>query len=398
MKTTARVLALLLAAVLAIGCLAGCHGKDAVVASCTANGKTHKMTSGQYAFALIVADSEARTKVSEALTDAEKNAGTEIDYFSKTIDEKPYAEWVEARAEELIREYFYVASAFDKNKLELSESDATGKESYLSYLWSLSGYQYVCEPNGVSYDSFVAAEDVLIYQRNTLFNYLYGPDGPDPVSDETLIEAMQEHFAVADVITLDPSTLKEEAEEGEETAEQTEEEKEAETAALKEKAQAQLQGYADRINAGTSFSVIYYEFNGTEPPEETEEASESEESQPQDSLATVYGDEDTSASNDLYAKVKECEAGKATVVETDDGTYALILRLEITADPYYAESLHDECLYLLKNDTFTELIQTESKKLDVTINSFERDYISVKKIDYTQYQEYLNALYSQYGS
>ena len=396
MKTSLRVLALVMATLLALGCLAACHQKDAVVASYTANNKTYTITSGQYAFALILADSEARSKVSEELTDAEKNAGTEPDYFSKSIDGKDYATWVTERAEQLIREYFYIASNFDKYKLELSESDSTSKDSYLAYLWSFSGYQYVCGPNGVSNDSFVSYETVASYQRNTLFRHLYGADGIDPVSDETLVAALGEHYAVADVITLDPSTLKETT--GEE-AEQTEEEKEAETAALKEKAKAQLQGYADRINKGVDFSVIYYEFNGTEPPEDTENPDDTtEESKPQDSLAAVYGDEDTSATNDLYAQIKECEVGVPTVVETDSGTFALVLRKDINADPYYMESLHDEVLYLVKGDEFTETMETEAKKLDVTINNYERDHISVKKIDYTEYQAYMSSLYSQYGN
>ena len=408
MKTFARVLALMLAALMAFGCLAACHGKGAVVATYTANGKTYSLTSGQYAFILIIADSEARSKVSEELTDAEKNANVEIDYYSRTVEEKDYVTWVEDRADEIMREYFYVASEFDRNDLEIAESDATSKDSYLAYLWSMSGYGYVCEPNGVSYDSFADVETVLIYQRNALFDYLYGPDGPDPVSDEEKAAALQEHFAVADVITLDPSSLKEEeetteAEDGEETeeVEQTEEEKAAEEAALKEQAQKQLQGYADRINGGVDFSVIYYEFNGTTPPEEStsseDPAEQAEELKPQDSLAAVYGDEDTSASNTLFAKVKECEIGKATVVETDDGKYALVLRQDITADPYYAENLGKEILSLLKSDTFTDTIKTDGAKLDVAVDSFERDHIKVKKIDYSEYNEYINALYSQYG-
>lgn len=397
MKTSARVLALLTAVLLAIGCLAACHGKDAVVATCTANDKTYTLTAGQYAFALIAADSEARTKVGENLTDAEKNAGTEIDYFSKSIDDKDYVTWVEERAEEILREYFYITSEFDRAGLELSESDATSKDSYFSYLWSMNGYQYICEPNGASFDSFTAVESVLSYQRNTLFNHIYGAEGTDPVSEEDKTAALLEHFAVADVITLDPSTLKETPAEGEETPEQTDEEKEAETAALKEQARAQLQGYADRINNGVSFSVIYYEFNGTQPSEEEEEEDPADHKHPQDTLATVYGDEDTTVSNALFAKVKACEVGKATVVETDDGKLALVLRQEITDDPYYADDLADEILSLLKGDEFDEQIKAGGKKLDVQINDYERDHIKVKNIDYSAYNEYMNALYSQYG-
>lgn len=428
MKTFARVLALMLAALLAFGCLAACHGKDAVVATYAANGKTYSLTSGQYAYLLLVADQEARSKVSEELTDAEKNAadnGTEIDVFSKTLDDKDYVTWVKDRAVELIREYFYVASEFDRLELELSESDAGSMESYFSYMWSMYGRQYLCEPNGCSYDSFKAVQTVLLYERNTLFQYLYGPDGPDPVSDEEKTAALEENYVLADVITLDPSTLKEEEEttetgetgETEETeeTEQTEEEAAAEKAALLEKAKAQLQGYADRINGGTAFSVIYYEYTGTTPPEETEDpdassagtgseepAEQTEELKAQDPLAAVYqadsGDDvDASASTNLYYKIVDCEIGKATVVETNDDKVALLLRQDITADPYYAQQYKDNVLDILKGETFNDTVSEGGEKLDVTVNDYERDHIDVKKIDYTQYNAYINALYSQYG-
>ena len=424
MKTFARALALMLAALLAFGCLAACHGKDAVVATFDANGKTYSLTSGQYAYILLVADQEARTKVNEELTDAEKNAadnGTEIDVFSKTLDDKDYVTWVKDRAEELIREYFYVASEFDRLKLELSESDAGSMESYFAYMWQMYGRQYLCEPNGCSYDSFKAVQTVFIYERNALFEYLYGPDGPDPVSDEEKTAALEENYALADVITLDPSSLMEEAEtteteESEETeeVEQTEEEKAAEEAALKEQATAQLQGYANRINGGTDFSVIYYEYTGTTPPEETEDpdtssaattsedpAEQTEELKAQDSLASVYSpdsgdDVDTSASTNLYYKVVDCEIGKATVVDTNDGKVALILRKDITADPYYAQQYEDNVLDILKGDTFDDTVSEGGKKLDVSVNDYERNHLDVKKIDYTKYNTYINSLYSQY--
>ena len=75
MKRISRVIAAVLAAVLMLSAFAGCHQKDAVVATYSANGKTYKLTSGQYAYAMILAESEGRNLVTEKLTDEEKKSG-----------------------------------------------------------------------------------------------------------------------------------------------------------------------------------------------------------------------------------------------------------------------------------------------------------------------------------
>ena len=137
MKRISRVIAAVLAALLMLSAFAGCHQKDAVVATYSANGKTYKLTSGQYAYAMILAESEGRNLVTEKLTDEEKKSGKEIDFYKKTIEKKKFADWVTDRAEELCREYFTIASSFDKYKLELSDSDKEGKDSYLSYQWQM---------------------------------------------------------------------------------------------------------------------------------------------------------------------------------------------------------------------------------------------------------------------
>ena len=391
MKTSKRLLAVLLAAVLTAACFVGCHKKDAVAATYTANGKTYSMPAGEYAMAVILADNEGRGKVNEELTDAEKNAGN-IDYRKKTIDGKKFEDWVNARAEEIVYQYFYYAAEFDKNKLELSESDTESMNSYLSYQWSLSGYQYVCEPNGVSFDSFKAFETVYSYQRNALFTYLYGDNGPLEIPQDDRTACLVEKFALADVIEVDPSTL---AEEGENSDELSDEEKDALKETLKERAKTLLEGYADRLNKGEAFSAIYYEHTQTEPEEE--ETTDGETSQPQDSLAKLYGAEGTSVENDLFETVLECEAGVATVKETESGSFLLILRLDVTADPYYPETYNDELLYLLKNDEFDKTVETDVAKLEVNLNRYECDYIKPSKIDYTEYNTYMASLPSQYG-
>lgn len=398
MKTSKRLLAVLLAAVLTAACFVGCHKKDAVAATYSANGKTYSLPAGEYAMAIILADNEGRGKVNEDLTDAEKNAGN-VDYLKKKIDGKKYEEWVVDRAQEIVKQYFYYAAQFDKNKLELSESDAESMKSYLSYQWAMSGYQYICQPNGVSYDSFEAFETIYSYKRNTLFTYLYGDNGPKEIPQADRTACLNEKFALADVIEVDPSTL---AEKGEDITDSslTSEEKKALTKTLTERAKALLNGYADRINKGEDFSAIYYEHTKTKPEEEKEKEEETGDEtkpKPQDSLAKLYGDEGTSVESSLFETVTDCAVGVPTVKETESGSVLLVLRKDVLADPYYAETYNDETLYLLKSDEFDKAVQDETGKLNVEFDRYECNYIKPSKIDYTEYNHYISSLYSQYG-
>lgn len=389
MKKMQRFFAVMLAAVLTVTVFAGCHQKNAVVASYTADGKTYELTSGEYAFAMILAESEGRNLVSEELSENEEDT-TDIDFYKQTYENKKFADWVVDRAEELCRQYFQVAASFDKYELELSESERSTMESYLSYQWQLSGYQYICEPNGVSYDSFLSFQEVFSYKRNALLKYLYGTDGPKAVGDEELTKALTDNFALADTIQVDSTEL-------------TEETSEEALSAAAQQAKAQLQGYADRLNAGESFETIYKEHNPEEETEQAEaetdedEGEEEETLEPLDKLATLYGSEDTSAANDLFEQVSGCEVGVATVLEGDDGVYTLVFRQDLTADPYYAENYTNEVLYILKNDEFSEDLDEEGAKLDVKFNSYERNYIKPKKIDYSEYEAYISSVHSSYG-
>ncbi len=420
MKRFSRILAALLAAVLTLTLFAGCHGKDAVVATYSANGKTYDLSSGEYIFAMILADSEARNLVAEEMTDAEKNSSEEIDYAKKTVDGKKFYDWVDQRTEELCQEFFQISADFDKNKLKLSDSDKEGMDSYLSYQWQLSGYMYICEPNGVSYDSFKSFQEVFTYQRNTLFKYIYGEGGPKEVSKDDIAKSLTDNFTIANVLEIDSTKLA--ADSKKESLEKA-----------KNDTKAKMEGYLTRLKAGESFKTIYDEYQAEQKKEEestssnatssnatssdatssnttssntassnvtssaaTSSGSEEEEIKPLDELATLFGSEDSSAANDKFKDIMKCEIGTPTLNEKD-GVFTLIIRKDIAADPYYPENYNDEALRLIKNEEFTADLEKKADKLEVEFNSYERGHLSPKKIDYSTYQQYLYSMYNNYG-
>lgn len=416
MKRISRVIAAVLAALLMLSAFAGCHQKDAVVATYSANGKTYKLTSGQYAYAMILAESEGRNLVTEKLTDEEKKSGKEIDFYKKTIEKKKFADWVTDRAEELCREYFTIASSFDKYKLELSDSDKEGKDSYLSYQWQMSGYMYICEPNGVSYESFASFQEVFSYQRNALLKHIYGEKGPKTVSKDDLTKSLTDNFVLANLLEIDSSRL---------VKEDTDEAKEA----AKKEAQDKLNGYVDRLKLGETFKTIYDEYAAEQkakeeadkkPTSSTTASSEAtssesassetgsantssttssegkEELKPLDELASLLGSEKSSTASEIFKDVAKCENGVPTVIEKE-GVYILVIRQDITADPYYTENYTNEALIILKGDEFDSNLAKDAKKVEIEFNNYERNHIKPQKIDYTLYQQYVASMYGNYS-
>ena len=81
MKNFKKIIALALAALMLLS-FAGCHKKDEVAVTIG----DVEFTSAYYMCALINADSEAKSKVYENLTEEEQQSG-DIDYYSKKIDD-----------------------------------------------------------------------------------------------------------------------------------------------------------------------------------------------------------------------------------------------------------------------------------------------------------------------
>ena len=91
MKNLKRIIAAALVSVMALSFTA-CHKKDETAVTV---GKV-KFTSAYYMCALINADSEAKSKVKESLSDSDSK--TDIDYYSKKVEDKDFVKWVKDTA------------------------------------------------------------------------------------------------------------------------------------------------------------------------------------------------------------------------------------------------------------------------------------------------------------
>ncbi len=423
MKLFKRTAAVLLAILLVIGCFAGCHGKDAVVA--TANAADESVISvpaGVYLAMLLNADSEARNLVTEKLGE---NATGDINFAKEKITtddgtEYKFNDYVKMRADEICRSYISTHYLFLKNGCTLTETEESTMTSYVQYQWAYYGGSYLYLPNGVSYESFLQYMRVISYERSNLFDFYYDNGGEKEPSQDTIKKGLEDNFLIANVIEIttkdsDNKTLTEE--------------KLAEL-------EAKLQEYADRINGGEEFKSVNDEYEAEKKVAEEEakneeetsseatsseaassettssEAASSEETtsseatsstvtdptkpQPEDSLAKLYGSSESSAASDLFTEFNKLEIGKATVVKGTDGYYRMVVRKDIHADEYYYTELKNEVTRILYAEEFEKFLDEEGKKIEITYDNYELDYLKPSKIDYEQYQAWYASMTQGY--
>lgn len=357
MNICKKIAAFVTAAAICFG-LVGCHPKNEV--ALTIGGIDY--TSSFYMCALLQADGEAKGKIQEAYQEEDEDADvTDIDYYKEKIDGEKFEDWVKARALELCRTYAYVETICDEKDIKISGEDLETAESYANNYWNAYGYSAYYGANGVSYDTF---KEFFTYSSlmQTYFLSIYGKEGTEPVAEADVKAALSEKFALANSLTL---SLKDES------GNALSEEKVAES-------KTKLEGYKARLDKGEAFKTIYEEENG----EQSADTSTTEEEKPQDTLAQVFGNEDTeSYASDYYGDIAALKVGETKIIEDEENAQLLlVLKKDIMADPYYLNNMYDYILNLLKFDAFEEQMQEKSLELEFKENKFATGRFKVKKI------------------
>lgn len=348
---------------------AGCHKKDEIAVTIG----DVEFTSAYYMCAFVTADSSARQKVSESLTEAEQTSGN-VDIYSKKIDGKKYADWVKATALDELRKIAAYKTLCTANKVELTAEQKTEAAQMAAYYWSSYGYQSLLEPNGVSEKTY---NDYMLdsYYSSVYFEYLYGKDGKQEISADDVNKSLIENFEIANVLEGSYKT--------QEGADLTDKEK----ADLKAKFEAYVNELKDNKR---SFEEIYKEYNKVadekEEADKTEDGEEKE-LEPLDKYASLLGSDKTDYKSDHFKTVKEMTVGEIKLVELEDKSGIVILvRKDISADPYYLENLDITVRHILKGDEFDKNIEAEAKKLTLKENTFATGQFKVKKIVYPEQQ------------
>lgn len=363
-----KKIAAVILAVMMVMSVAACHPKDEIAV--TVDGV--EFTSAYYMCALIFADSEARSKVDEQLaekSDDEKatTSATDVNYYKQKIDKKNFVDWVEDRAIENLKQIAAYKIKCEENKVEIEEDVMNYAEQYASYYWSSYGYSSLLEPNGIS-EATYKKYMVDTYYSSAYFEHIYGEGGEKEISADEVNSTLLENYLIANMIDVSTGSMEDD-----------------EKTSTKEK----LDGYVTALTAGTkSFEEIYHEYYGTDPEEahpDTDEETEEGEA-PLDSHASILGSEDTSSyASDYFEIAKAMTVGEVKLVEKEDKSgYVLLVKQDISADPYYANNLDLAVRNLLKGEEFEEEMKSYAKDLKTDINSYAVKQFKVKKIKYPE--------------
>lgn len=350
MNIIKRVSAVLLIAVMAISA-AGCHKKNEVAVKAG----DIEFTSAYYMCVLINADAEAKSKVKEDLGDDADTS--DIDYYSKKVEGKKFVNWVKDTALENIKKLAAYKSLCKENKLEIDEETKTNAETYANYYWTNYGYSNYYEPNGVS-ESTYKQYMLDSYYSNLYFDHLYGAEGEKAVSAEDVRTAMLENYVIADMLNASYSG-------------KTDDEK----AELK----AKFEGYETALKNGTmTFEQAYKEQNSST---DDTESTDSETAQPLDKYASVLGSDKTNYTSDYYEDAKAMAVGEVKLITLDnDAGLLLMVKQDISADPYYTENLDSGARHVLKDDEFNAALNEYIKGMKIEVSKYAINQFKVKKI------------------
>ncbi len=413
MKIFKCIAAVATAAALALT-VTGCHKAGEVVATYD----DIKVTSGVYLYMLLDADSAARDEVDSQTGDA-ANTSTNRDYSKTTVttpDGKKvkFYDYVKAEAKDGIYQYIATEVLAKKYKVTLTDEDKASLASIDSY-WD-AYYAPTLEKNGIginSYKDYVRNAQLL---RPALFTAIYGKDGDKAVSADEIQKYIDANFCIANVITSEFSTTDADGV----TSTLTEDQK--------KEALELLNKYADRLNKGEDFETIYHEWEETQKAEEESNSSNTsstvsstatsstttsstaasstatssetatssdatssgeekeEEKKPLDEHATLlysaeFADEAGYVASENFDDILAMKTSEVKVIE-NDGNYKLVVKGDINADPYYADTLDEAIRSTLKSDEFLDLLESEAKKLGIKFDEGELRYLNPKKIKY----------------
>ncbi len=405
MKIFKKAVALLLC-VAFIFTLAACHGKDEVAIS----SGDYEITSAMYSYYLVIADSEAKSKVDESADTEAKG----FSYYKQTIDGKKFEDYVKDLALEKCLYHITLQKLADEAGVKLDDETASGYKSTAEYYWNY-GYSTVMTENGVAYSTYekIMLNDALYA---LLFENKYGEKGKEAISDKDIAAALSDNYAGVYMLSINYS-----------------DDENADTEELKE----ELKKYQDRLDKGEDFAEVKADFDAAQEAKEEAEENESsstgsssqtdstsstesssetdstsstessskdesssdessstttssdekeEEPTPEDaniSVLTSYEDTYSGVATyfEKFANVKKLEQGKTEIIDDDENKVMyLVMKKDVTKDKYYLDELTDEIRYLLKGDAFDEFLDDYSEKLEYTVNDFAIGQFKVKKI------------------
>ncbi len=337
-NTVKKVFTALLAAVLCLS-LAGCYSENK---TWSAKKGDDTLPIGAYIFYLNSAYSEARGKVS---TETDVLEG-QIKYekTGETLDGKT---WVENRALDYVRAYYYVNDKFDELGLEFTEEDKSDAQTNTDSMWSY--YKTTMEDLGIAKESYHLAFTVYNAKYQRVMEAMYGEGGEFEVSQDELKDYFTENYYSYEYFY---APLTKTDDDGNSVNLSDEE---------KEEVKSRLEAYVTKVNAGeTTLEEAASQY--------AEESSDSADSTTYQAPSPVLKENLTDES--IKDALKNGEDDKAALVESSTNYY-VVLKHNIA-------------------DKFTETVEDETQKTSVIANMKGEEfaeYVTEQEVEGLEFNE-----------
>ena len=321
--------------------------------------------------------SSAQSKIREEQPDLDTSA-EDFSYMKQTVEGISFSDWVNNETLANCRRYMAVERLFSENGLTLTDEELNTINSNVKSLWTEENAyaQYIFGVNivGEYYESLGIGEqsykdfNINSTKSTDLFDYLYGEDGPEAVTDEEKANYIKENYAAVNYFEYD-------LENG-----------------------SGAQSYADRISKGESYEEVYADYQEDKQREdiqaEMDTAKENGEEYTGDSLDSVSVDaaetdsllqvikkDSTSPSEDFVKQVFEMASGDIKVISVTSGegddaqtTEYVVTKADISEHTDLTESYDDEIIHGIKDDIFEATLKEKGDSFTLTEDSSKNLY------------------------
>lgn len=411
MRKISRIAALMLAIVLIASVAIGCHKKDEIAYKIG----DYEFTSAMYSCVLSVSASDARSAISEFVSNEGKSTEN-IKYEEYKFNDKgevskdgtvSYKDYILNKTMTTLKQYVAVEELLSEKKLTVDADYIEEAKVQASYYWYVgcdySTYEYYAaygvdpsgyfspyatffEQNGVGYSTY---EKYMVneYKYNFLFDKIYGEKGEKEVPKTELTEYLNKHYAIADSIDLSTADS-----EGKALSDAKKKE-------VKEKADKLL----EKLKKGEKFDKVYNDYqeslkttsssSSTTTSSKTSSASSTATSSAATSsgvkeytpeaYVNVFGDKETTYENDLFDEVYKLKLNEFAILEDKDALcYKVVARRDILKEEYWLKNFRASITFTLRQDEFDKTLADKTANVSVTADEFALKPFTVEKIKF----------------
>lgn len=354
-----------------------------------------EINAGVYLWFVNAAMDDAQTIVDGQLTDMGTSASKieNFSYFDYKVEEKPFAQYVEEKTLELVKQHVAIEKKAEELGLSLTDEEKNVIKENAKDLWKteITYYGYSTgvtygenyENAGISRQSYTQVQ-LVNSLRNKLFDKYYEENGLTPTDQKDIDVYFADNYGRFEIIQValkDAKGDKIETEQGK-----------ADMLKLAE-------GYLDRLLKGEDYDAVFHDYekyveeqeklakeeeekNNSNASSTTSSKTESSKAEAEDTTSSGSSDEeeeehdhdfllnkaDTSPSTDFIKWAFELKDNEGKVYK-DATVYYVVVRRPIEERKDWQEEYRSDLLHEMKDGEFNE-----------KLNEFAKDY----KVDFSQ--------------